>query len=110
MDTESEVTTPHEPIETAAAQRLGLTSTAPGVESTQGEFFFWADRKAIPEGGQIVFAKQALPSDNNLGVTEMTVYGVVERVNRLSSSRSIEADMRERDGDAAQPRLWPRGE
>jgi DNA helicase HerA-like ATPase len=89
--------------------RLGLISTAFGVESTQSEFYFWADRGLVLESGQIVFARQSLPLNNVLGVFEMTVYGVIERVNRLSSSRSIEADMRERDGDAGKERLWPRG-
>ena len=89
--------------------RLGLISTAFGVESTQSEFYFWADRGSVPESGQIVYACQSLPPNNNLGINKMTVYGVIERVNRLSSSRSIEADMRERDGDAGQERLWPRG-
>ena len=95
--------------ELRTAVRLGLISTAFGVESTQSEFYFWADRGSVLEGGQIVFARQSLPPNNNLGVAEMTVYGVIERVNRLSSSRSIEADMRERDGDAGKGRLWPRG-
>lgn len=89
--------------------RLGLISTAFGVESSQGEFYFWADRHAIVESGQIIYARQSLPPNNNLGITEMTVFGVVEKVKRLSSSRSIEADMRERDGDAGEKRLWPRG-
>lgn len=89
--------------------RLGLVSTAPKVESTQSEFYFWADRTAVPESGQIIYAQQLLPPNNNLGIDAMTVYGVIERVNRLSSARSIEADMRERDGDAGRGRLWPRG-
>ena len=89
--------------------RLGLISTAFGVESSQSEFYFWADRNSVLESGQIIYAHQSLPANNNLGITEMTVYGVIEKVNRLSSSRSIEADMRERDGDAGQQRLWPRG-
>ena len=89
--------------------RLGLISTAPNVQSNQSEFYFWVDKTAVPESGQIVYARQQLPPDNNLGIEEITVYAVIERVNRLSSSRSIEADMRERDGDAGQGRLWPRG-
>lgn len=93
----------------SSSLRLGLVSTAPGVESSQGEFYFWADRDAIPESGQIVYARQPLPPGNSAGVEEMIVYGVIERVKRLSSSRSIEADMRERDGDSGQGRLWPRG-
>lgn len=88
--------------------RLGLVSTANGVEATQSEFYFWADRAAVPESGQIVYARQPLPP-NNLGVDSMTVYAVIERVNRLSGARSVEADMRERDGDAGKGRLWPRG-
>ena len=94
---------------TTSQQKLGLISTAFGVESSQSEFYFWADRSSVLESGQIVYARQALPLNNNLGITEMTVYGVIEKVSRLSSSRSIEADMRERDGDAGQQRLWPRG-
>lgn len=93
----------------SAPVRLGLVSTAAGVEASQSEFYFWADRGAVPESGQIVYARQPLPSGNSTGVEEMTVYAVIERVNRLSSSRSIEADMRERDGDSEQGRLWPRG-
>src|SRR5512137_2621315 len=89
--------------------RLGLVSTAPGVESSQSEFYFWADRDAVPESGQIVYARQPRPPGNSASVDEMIVYGVIERVKRLSSSRSIEADMRERDGDSEQGRLWPRG-
>lgn len=89
--------------------RLGLISTAPNVQSNQSEFYFWVDKTAVPESGQIVYARQQLPPNNNLGVDEITVYAVIERVNRLSSSRSIEADMRERDGDSSQGRLWPRG-
>ena len=97
---EHTVTTPssqvNEPSVTGKPKRLGLISTAFGVEATQSEFYFWADRGAVLESGQIVFARQFLPPNNNLGIIEMTVYGVIERVNRLSSSRSIEADMRER--------------
>lgn len=96
-------------ISNTTPKRLGLISTAPGVESTQSEFYFWADRNTVPESGQLVYACQTLPQNNNLGVEEIIVYGIVERVHRLSSSRSIEADMRERDGDAGQQRLWPRG-
>jgi len=88
--------------------RMGLVSTANGVEATQSEFYFWADRSAVPESGQIVYAQQSLPP-NNLGIETMTVYAVIERVNRLSGARSVEADMRERDGDASKGRLWPRG-
>jgi hypothetical protein len=110
---EHTVTTPssqvNEPSVMGKPKRLGLISTAFGVEATQSEFYFWADRGAVLESGQIVFARQSLPPNNNLGIMEMTVYGVIERVNRLSSSRSIEADMRERDGDAGKERLWPRG-
>lgn len=105
----SQSTEINEPETNSKPVRLGLISTAFGVESTQSEFYFWADRGSVLESGQIVYARQRLPSNNNLGIDEMIVYGVIERVNRLSSSRSIEADMRERDGDAGQERLWPRG-
>lgn len=94
--------------EPSTSIRLGLVSTASGVEATQSEFYFWADRAAVPESGQIVYAQQTLPA-NNLGISTMTVYAVIERVNRLSGARSVEADMRERDGDASKGRLWPRG-
>lgn len=96
-------------LNTPSPIRLGLISTAPNVQSNQSEFYFWVDKTAVPESGQIVYARQQLPPDNNLGIEEITVYAVIERVNRLSSSRSIEADMRERDGDAGLGRLWPRG-
>lgn len=89
--------------------RLGRISTAQGVESNQSEFYFWADQQAVLESGQIIYARQQLPPGNSLGIDEITVYGVVERVSRLSGSRSIEADMRERDGDSGKQRVWPRG-
>lgn len=95
----------------ADPRMLGRVSTPLGSESTQDEFYFWADDRRLVEATQIVRLTMPLPAEDprvkKMKKQELTVIAIVEAAKRQSEAKTIGDDHGRYGGIGEQEPLLP---